>query len=140
MPQLIHINLDARDLPTSVLKPGDSLVSLDSSEIEVVLVENGMESGEHSTAIYARLPNGEVGVIQISAKQLLNVAAAIKGRLVHLGVIPTRVNPGIAFTADPINHVVNFSAEAPLEHWQYTTEHAKEFWRLLKQFTEAADR
>jgi hypothetical protein len=135
MPQSIHINLDAGEVKNSVLREGEELVQLQDDELGFSLLAGGMESGAHSVGIIARLPDGRAALIQISAKSFLNVAAAVRGRLTHLGVIPETINPGIAIVGDSIKREIHFAAETPLTSWTYTAEHAKKFWRTLKEMT-----
>jgi hypothetical protein len=135
---MLHINLDGGELPMKLLASADGprqLVDCDASEVEVLLLQGGMASGKHSMAIAARLPDGGVAMIQMSAQIFLNAAAAIRGRLVHLGVIPTAVNPALCMMADAAAGKVHFALEAPLQSWDYTMDEAKKFWRELRRIT-----
>ena len=137
MPQVFHINLDGGELPLSM---GDvsreTIVQCDDGEIEAVLLAGGMAIGAHSVAIFARLPDGKLAMLQMSARQLMNFAGAVRGRLQHLGVLPTNINPPLAMMAERAKGVVHFSFESPQQSFDYTTDQAKKFWRELRRVAE----
>ena len=73
MGQVVHINLDPDHVRTRILcdVTREKIVQADSSEISVSLIPNGTAGGQSVIAFSARLPDGRVVFLQMTAANFL---------------------------------------------------------------------
>jgi hypothetical protein len=144
MPQAVNIHLGGE--PGNI-DPSDAAF-WSRGDVEVSYLADGTigvgsDGGEVRRAavlIAARTFEGKLVGIEITGRNFLSIAGAVRGQMIRDGQIPVKLNPGIAIAADPDNRLVHFAAEAPLQEWDYDVVEAKRFWRTLREFTEQAGR
>lgn len=109
-------------------------------DVNVSYLPNATSGGRSAVALMVETPAGKLIGIELTARNLMCIAGAVRGKLIESGEIEIKRNPGIAMSAGHGGGVVHFSAEAPLQSWDYDVVHAKKFWRLLRELAETAAR
>jgi hypothetical protein len=68
----------------------------------------------------------------LTARNLCNIAGAVRGRMARDGLAGGTINPPLAFAKDPAARAIHFAFEMPLQEWTYSAEEAGKLWRALK--------
>jgi hypothetical protein len=76
--------------------------------------------------------------IEVTGRNLMSIAGAVRGHMIQRGEISVALNPGIAMTADALAGTVQFVSEAPLKEWDYTAPHALAWARIVGMYARRA--
>jgi hypothetical protein len=111
----------------------------EQDEITITWLPRQLASGRGTVVISFVAGGKQIGV-EMTARNFIAVAGAVRGKMVQLGEIPVALNPGLAISTEPRSGLVHFAAEAPLQTWDYSVEHAKQFWRELRRLADVAQK
>lgn len=121
MPQTINIQISD--------EPADG----DFDDLVSARIMAGCNTTSGWPAVILETPEGSK--ITLTARNLLGIAGALRGRCIHDGLLELSINPSMALSR--IKDEIHLSFEAPVQSAKYDLTEAKKLWRTLREFTQS---